>query len=77
VERHLRISEEERRLARRFAAMTQHAARAIVKHVTSIKLANPIIAQPGELSNRESAGFVMYQTQRQIQALPVSRVPVI
>jgi uncharacterized lipoprotein YajG len=69
--------EEERRLARRLAAVAQHAACPVVKHITSIKFSDPVVAQSGELTNRESAGFVTDQTQRQIQSLSISRVPII
>jgi hypothetical protein len=77
MEADLRTAEEERRLPRRLAAVTQHAACPIVKHVTSIKFANPIVAQSGELTDREGPGFVMDQAQREVQALPIARVSII
>jgi hypothetical protein len=77
MEADLRAAKKERCLARRLAAMTQHDARVLAEAITAIKLADAIVAQSGELANRESAGFVANQPQRQIQTLPISRIAIV
>jgi hypothetical protein len=77
VKCHFRISEEESRLARRFAAMSRHGGGRAVQAITSVKFANSVVTQSGELTDREGAGFVVYQAQRQVQTLPISRVSII
>src|SRR5271165_428874 len=73
----IRASEKIGGLARRLAAMSQYAPRALGRNVVAIQLADPIVTEPGPLTYREGARLVVDQPPSQIEPQLIARVTVV
>jgi hypothetical protein len=71
------ILEEESSLPRRLPAVSGDPPGGLIHDVTAVQLADPIIAESGPLPNGKGARLMVYQSQREIQALAVPRISVI